>query len=128
MESKITKFGLEFMEKSRFEIEKEIRSRKVINTEIKTKLNLIYASKCKSNAKGRWIKMKTLNLTQSRARNDPINRQIQCFSFRDFKNEAWRSRYDFFQFSWPILDFKHSLDMKMSLEDEEFKRFLDCGV
>ena len=31
--------------------------------------------------------MKTRNLTQSRARNDPINCQIYGFSFRDFKNE-----------------------------------------
>ena len=31
--------------------------------------------------------MKTCNLTQSRARNDPINRRIHCFSFRDFENE-----------------------------------------
>ena len=31
--------------------------------------------------------MKTRNLTQSRARNDPINRQIYGFSFRDFEDE-----------------------------------------
>ena len=31
--------------------------------------------------------MKTHNLTQSRVRNDPINRQIHGFSFRDFENE-----------------------------------------
>ena len=31
--------------------------------------------------------MKTRNLTQSRARNDPINRQIHGFSFRDFEDE-----------------------------------------
>ena len=37
----------------RFEIQIEIQSRKVIKTEIKTKINLIYASKCKSNAKGK---------------------------------------------------------------------------
>ena len=31
--------------------------------------------------------MKTRNLTQSRARNDPINRQIHGYSFRDFEDE-----------------------------------------
>ena len=51
--------------------------------------------------------MKTHNLTQSRARNDPINCRIQDFLFRDFENKVRRSRYDFFQFFQPILDFKH---------------------
>ena len=58
-----------------------------------------------------------LNLTRSRARNDPINRRIQGFSFRNFENKVWHLRYDFFQFSRPILDFKHYLDAEMSLED-----------
>ena len=31
--------------------------------------------------------MKTRNLTQSRAQNDPINRQIHGFSFPDFEDE-----------------------------------------
>ena len=31
--------------------------------------------------------MTTRNLTQSRARNDPINHQSHGFSFRDFENE-----------------------------------------
>ena len=31
--------------------------------------------------------MKTRNLTQSRARNDPINRRIHGYSFRDFEDE-----------------------------------------
>ena len=31
--------------------------------------------------------MKTRNLTQSRARNDPINWRIHGFSFRDFEDE-----------------------------------------
>ena len=100
----------------------------MIQTKIKTKINLIYASKCKSNAKEIRTKLKILNLTQSRAQNDPINCWIQGFSSRDFENKVWRSRYDFFQFFQPILDFKLSLDAKMSLEDEKFKRFSDCGV
>ena len=33
------------------------------------------------------IKMKTLNLTQSRAQNDPINRRIHGFSFSNFEDE-----------------------------------------
>ena len=32
--------------------------------------------------------MKTCNLTQIRAQNDPINRQIHDFSFRDFEDEG----------------------------------------
>ena len=31
--------------------------------------------------------MKTCNLTQSRPQNDPINRRIHGFSFRDFEDE-----------------------------------------
>ena len=31
--------------------------------------------------------MKTRNLTQSRARNDPINRQINGFSFHNFEDK-----------------------------------------
>ena len=62
--------------------------------------------------------MKTLNLTQSRTRNDPINRWIQGHSFCDFENEVRRLRCDFFLFSRPILDLKHSLDVEMSLEGE----------
>ena len=100
----------------------------MIKTAIKTKIIKICASKCKSNDKGRWIEMKTLNLTRSRARNDPINHRIQSFSFRDFKNKVQHSRCDFFQFSQQILDFKHSLDAEMGLEVEIFKRFLDCGI
>ena len=69
-----------------------------MKTEIKTKIKLIYDLKYKSNAKGRWIKIKTLNLTQSRAWNDVINRQIQGFSFRDFDNKVRHLRCDFFQF------------------------------
>ena len=72
--------------------------------------------------------MKTLNQIWIRARNDPINRRIQGFSFRDLKNEVRRRRCDFLRFSRPILNFKYSLDAEMSLEDEEFKIFSYCGV
>ena len=40
------------------------------------------------------------------------------FSFADFENKVTHLRGDFFQFSQPILDFKHSLNAKMSLEEE----------
>ena len=50
MESKITDFGSKFAEKSSIEIEKENRSRFVIKTEIKYKINLLYDSKLKSNS------------------------------------------------------------------------------
>ena len=73
----------------------KIRLRNWLKTEIKLKLNLIYDSKYKSEAKSWNIKMKTRNLTQSGARNDPINRRIHGFSFCDFKDENWRSRCDF---------------------------------
>ena len=65
--------------------------------------------------------MKTCNLTQSCARNDPINCRIQGFSFRNFENAVRRSRCDFFLLLQPILDFKHSLDAEMSLEELETK-------
>ena len=72
--------------------------------------------------------MKIHNLTQICVRNDPINHWIQGFSLRDFENEVRRSRCDFFLFSQSILDFKHSLDVKMSLDEVEIKWFSDCGV
>ena len=99
------------MEKSRFEIEVEFHHENKRKTEIKTKLNLIYDLKCKSNA-----------------RNDPIDCRIQGFSLRDFENKVWCSRCDFPKFSRSISDFKNSLDAEMSLEDAEIKRFPDCGV
>ena len=115
------------MEKSRIEIEKENWSRFVIKTKIKYKINLIYNSKLKSNDTWRNIGRKTRNLTQSWARNDPIQgfwfRRIQGFSFCDFENKFQHSRGDLFQFSPPILDFKHSTDVEMSLEEVKNKRF-----
>ena len=92
-------------------------------TNIKSNINLIYDSKLKYNATGRKIRRKTRNLTQSRARNDPINHQIQDFSFRDFQNKFRHSRGDFFLFSPPILDFKHSFDAETSLDEVKNKIF-----
>ena len=72
--------------------------------------------------------MKTRNLTQSRAWNDPINHRIKSFSFCDFENKVRRSWCDFFWFSPPILDFKYSLDVEMSLTEVEIKWFEDWVV
>ena len=55
--------------------------------DLKPKLNLIYDSKLKSNAKWQKIKIKTHNLTQSRAQNDPINCRMHGYSFRDFEDK-----------------------------------------
>ena len=63
------------------------------------------------------IRRKTHSLTQSHARNDLINRQIKGFSFCNLKNKAWCSRGDFFLFSLQNLDFNHSLENEMSLEE-----------
>ena len=109
------------MEKSRIEIEKENRSRFVIITKIKSKIKLTYNSKLKSNVIGRDNRRKTHNLTQSLTQNDPINHQIQGFSVHDFENKVQHSRDDFFLFYLPIIDFKHSSDAEMSLEEQEIK-------
>ena len=72
---------------------------------------------------------KTRNLTRRYAWNDPIDRQIKGFWLCNFENEVQSSRGDFFRFFLQNLDFKHSLDMKMSLEEEEeSKRFKDWVV
>ena len=66
-------FELEFAEKSKFEVERKFNREIWLKIEIKLKLKLSYNSKCKSNGKWWKIKMKTCNLTQSRARNDPTS-------------------------------------------------------
>ena len=72
--------------------------------------------------------MKTHNLTRSRAQNDPNNHRIQGISFRNFENQFWRSRCDVFLFFQLILDFKHSSDVEMSVEELEIIRLSNCGV
>ena len=52
------------------------------------KWKLIYVAKTKINTKLWKIKMKTNNLTQISLQNDPINRQMQGFSFRIFEDES----------------------------------------
>ena len=56
----------EFAEKLKFEIERKFDHENDWKTKIKKKLNLIYNSKCKSNAKWWNIRMKARNITQSR--------------------------------------------------------------
>ena len=63
------------------------------------------------------------NLTWSRAQIDPIVHWIIGFSFRDYEDKIWHSRGNFSLFFWRNLEFKYSLDVKMSLEEEEIKRF-----
>ena len=103
--------------KSKFEIEIEIRSQKLIKTEIKIKLNLIYDSKYKSNTRWWKIRIKTRNLTRSHARNDPINHWIQGFSLRDFRNEVRRSRLISSDSFHPILIFNLPLTRKWAEEE-----------
>ena len=72
--------------------------------------------------------MKTHNLTQSGVRNDLINRQIHGYSFYNFEDEHWHSRYDFSFSSRSIFDFMHSLDAETSQEGKEIDSRLNCGV
>ena len=72
--------------------------------------------------------MRSHNLTQSHTRNNPINCWIQGFSFRDFENKIQRLKCDFLLLFQPILDFKHSSNAEMSLEEVEIKWFSDCGI
>ena len=69
--------------------------------------------------------MKTHNLTQDSDRNDPINRRIQGFSFRDFENDHRCSRGEFSLFDRGNLTFNHSVDAEMCLEVFENKIFKD---
>ena len=116
-------FGSIFAKKSS-EIEEAILFIKRENIKLST-IRLIYYSKLKSNTIRRKIKKKTRNLTQSCARNDPIDCRIKGFLFCDFENKVRHSRSNFFQFSPQNLDFKHSMDAEMSLEEEESERFKD---
>ena len=68
---------------------------------------------------------KTRNLTRDSDRNDPINRRIQGFSFRDFENNRRCSRGELSLIDRRNLTFNHSVDAKMSLEAIESKRFKD---
>ena len=78
---------IRIIEKSKIENERKFDHKTWLKTKINLKFNLIYDSKCKSNAKWWKIKMKTHNLTKSGAQNDSINRRIYGYSFRNFKDE-----------------------------------------
>ena len=97
-------------------------------TEIIIEIDLIYNLKLNSNIIGRKIRIKTQFLTKDSAQIHPISHKIICFSFRKFEDGRWRSRIDFSLFSLLNFTFKHSLDVKMSLEVKGSKRFKDCGV
>ena len=68
------------------------------------------------------------NLTQDSDRNDPINRQIQGFSFRNFENDYRCSRGEFSLFNGRNLASNHFVDAEMILEVIGSKRFKDGGV
>ena len=72
--------------------------------------------------------MKTRNLTQIRALNDPINHRMHGYSFRDFEDENWHSRCDFSLLLLSIYDFKCSSDAETCQEGKEIKRLSYCGV
>ena len=111
------------MENSRNEIKREssIAKREKI-TKIH-KIKIIYASKLKSNVTRQKITKKTNNLTQNDAWNDPINHQIKDFYSIFRKTKIQSSSNKFFLLSRWNLDFKHSVNVKMSLEEEENKIF-----
>ena len=64
-------------------------------------------------------------LTRSRARIDPIDRQIKVFSFRNLEDEIYHSRGNLSLFFQQNHDFKPSLETEMSLEEEKIKKFKD---
>ena len=59
------------------------------------------------------------NLTQSSLRNDPINRRMQGYSFRNFLRRRWSSRCKFFLLSRSKFDFKCSLEAEITYEHKE---------
>ena len=107
------------VEKSIMKIEKTLKFYQI---------GLIYCSKLKSNATWRKIREKTCNLTQNCARNDPIHHWIKAFHFAFQKTKIQSLSSEFSLFSQQNLDFKHSSDAEMSLEEEEIKRFKDWGI
>ena len=61
--------------------------------------------------------MKNLrNLTQSSLRNDPINRRMQGYSFRNFRRRRWSSRCKFALLFQSNFDLEHSLEAEMGQE------------
>ena len=54
-----------------------------------------------------------------------INHWIKGSSFHNFEDKIRHSSGDFSLFFRRNHDFKHFLDMEMSLEEEEIKRFKD---
>ena len=63
--------------------------------------------------------MKSPNLTQINLRNDPINRRIQGYSFRNSEDEVWCSRCDCIQFSRSKFEFQHSIEAQMGYAHRE---------
>ena len=110
------------------EIKEQNQNRKATAKREKTKklskIQLIYYSKLKSNDTRQKIRRKTHNLTWY----DPIDCWTKGFSFHEFESEFHNSIDEISLFFWQNLDFKHSLDAKMSLEEKEIKRFKDWDI
>ena len=68
------------------------------------------------------------NLIRDSDQNDPINLQIQGFSFRNFEKDCRCSRDEFSLIDQQNLTFNHSVDTEMSLEVIGSKRFKDGSV
>ena len=91
-----------------------------MKTEIKNEIKLNYDPKLQIDD--------TCILTQDCDQNDPINRWIQGFSFRNFENDHRCSRDEFSIIDRRDLSFNHSVDTKMCIEEIRSKRFKDGRV
>ena len=74
---------------------------------------------------GSEIRRKTQILTPNSDQSGLIDHLIKGSSFRNFEDEFWHLGSNFSLFSPRNLTFKHSLDAKIDIEEEESKRFKD---
>ena len=97
-------------------------------TEIENEIKLNYDPKLQIDDTRRYIRGKTCFLTRDSNQNDPIDRRIDGYSFRDFKREHWCSRDKFSLIDRQNLTFNHSMDAESSLEEIRNERFKDRCV
>ena len=76
-------------------------------TKINDEIKLNYNPKLQIDDTWRKIRGKTHFLTRDSDQNDPINRRIEGFSFRDFENDHWCSRDKFSLIDRRNLTFNH---------------------
>ena len=91
-ESKITRFGSGFVEKSMSELERNFRTRRVRNPKLKTKLTKSTILNYKFNDIKLKIRRTTHDLTRDSDQNIPINHRIQGFSLCNFEDDLLCSR------------------------------------